>query len=238
MGQKVNPIGLRLGINQNWRSRWFATRKNYSNLLNEDIKVRDFVKEKLFFSGLAKVEIERLGNKLQVIVYTARPGLVIGRKGAEIDKLKQDLGDLTKWDVEIDIKEIKQPEIEAQLVAENVSLQLQRRVSFRRAMKKAVQSAMSSGAKGIKICCSGRLGGAEIARREVYKEGSIPLHTLKAVIDYGFSEAKTTYGLIGVKTWVFKGYQAVENIVTETKKADSEKVEVVAKESSHAVDAK
>lgn len=241
MGQKVNPISLRLGINQNWRSRWFANRKDYSKLLNEDIKVRNFVKKKLFYSGVAKIEIERLGNRLQIIIHTARPGLVIGRKGAEIDKLKQDVSEMTQWNVEVDIKEIKQPELEAQLVSENIALQLERRVSFRRAMKKAVQSAVSSGAKGIKLMCSGRLGGAEIARREAYKEGSIPLHTLKAVIDYGFSEAKTTYGLIGVKTWIFKGYQTPANAV-ETRSAKSavagkEGQGEVKKESSNAVDA-
>lgn len=204
MGQKVNPIGLRLGINQNWRSRWFATRRDYPKLLNEDLRVRSFVKNKLFYSGVAKIEIERVANRLRLIVHTARPGLVIGRKGAEIDRLKEELSHLTSCEVYIDIIEVKQPELEAQLVSENVALQLERRVSFRRAMKKAVQSALSSGARGIKMSCSGRLGGAEIARRETYKDGSIPLHTLRAVVDYGFAEAKTTYGLIGVKVWIYR----------------------------------
>lgn len=207
MGQKVNPIGLRLGINQNWRSRWYGNKKDYGRLLNEDIKVRDFVKNKLFYSGVAKIEIERVSNRLRVIIHTARPGLVIGRKGTEIDKLKEELYEFAKNEINIDIVEIKQPELEAQLVAENIALQLIRRVSFRRAMKKAVQSALSAGAKGIKLSCSGRLGGAEIARRESYKEGSIPLHTLRALIDYGFSEAKTSYGKIGVKVWIFKGQE-------------------------------
>lgn len=207
MGQKVNPIGFRLGINQNWRSRWFASKKEYSKLLNEDIKVHNYVKEKLFYSGVAKIEIERVSSRLRIIIHTARPGLVIGRKGTEIDKLKEELADLSQSEIYIDIVEIKQPELEAQLVAENIALQLVRRVSFRRAMKKAMQSARASGGKGIKILCSGRLGGAEIARREVCKDGSIPLHTLRALIDYGFSEAKTTYGLIGVKVWIFKGQE-------------------------------
>lgn len=223
MGQKVNPIGLRLGINQNWRSRWYAPKKEYWKLLNEDLKVRDFVKEKLFYSGVAKIEIERVSNRLRLIIHTARPGLVIGRKGTEIDKLKEELASLTASEIMVDIVEIKQPEIEAQLVAENIALQLIRRVSFRRAMKKAVQSAMVSGAKGVKISCSGRLGGAEIARREVYKEGSIPLHTLRAFIDYGFAEAKTTYGLIGVKVWIFRGVELSKASLTPSAKTSEGK---------------
>ena len=223
MGQKVNPISLRLGINQNWRSRWFAPKKEFWKLLNEDIKVRNFVKEKLFYSGVAKIEIERVANRLRLIIHTARPGLVIGRKGAEIDNLKEAISALSQTEIHVDIVEIKQPVIEAQLVAENIALQLTRRVSFRRAMKKAVQSAMAAGAKGIKLSCSGRLGGAEIARREVYKEGSIPLHTLRALIDYGFAEAKTTYGLIGVKVWIFRGQELTSVGGTAAKeKASSE----------------
>src|SRR5574341_787881 len=239
MGQKVNPISLRLGINQNWRSRWYAPKKEYWKLLNEDIKVRDFVKKKLFYSGVSKIEIERVANRLRLIIHTARPGLVIGRKGAEIDNLKEEISAISQGEVYIDIVEVKQPVVEAQLVAENIALQLTRRVSFRRAMKKAVQSALSAGAKGIKLSCSGRLGGAEIARREVYKEGSIPLHTWRALIDYGFAEAKTTYGLIGVKGWIFRGQEmtsfseaapAKENAVLEG--AQEEKTQ--AKETTHA----
>ncbi|MBI1883980.1 MAG: 30S ribosomal protein S3 [Chlamydiae bacterium] len=250
MGQKVNPIGLRLGINQEWRSRWYATKKDYPKLLSEDLKIRDFLKEKLFYSGVSKIEIERAG-RLRVIIHTARPGLVIGRKGAEIDKLKEDLAQMTgQGEVVIDIVEVKHPEIDAQLIGENIALQLVRRVSFRRAMKKAVQSALSGGAKGIKVTCSGRLGGAEIARREAYKEGSIPLHTLRALIDYGFAEAHTTYGLIGVKVWVFKGQELVKQTPPKVQaEAGVEKVSVApvppskpleikeVKESDHAVDA-
>jgi small subunit ribosomal protein S3 len=241
MGQKVNPISLRLGINQNWRSRWFAPKKEYWKLLNEDIKVRDFVKEKLFYSGVAKIEIERVANRLRLIIHTARPGLVIGRKGAEIDNLKEAVSALSHTEIYVDIVEIKQPVVEAQLVAENIALQLTRRVSFRRAMKKAVQSALAAGAKGIKLSCSGRLGGAEIARREVYKEGSIPLHTLRALIDYGFAEAKTTYGLIGVKVWIFRGQELTSIGGTPAKENASSEIVMEekspVKESSHAPDA-
>lgn len=216
MGQKVNPIGLRIGITQNWRSRWFATKKDFPKLLQEDVKVRDFMKKKLFYSGVSKIEIERLSQKLKIIIHTARPGLVIGRKGTEIDKLKEEVSDLTTSEIYVDIVEVKRPEIDAQLVAENIALQLERRVSFRRAMKKAVQSAIASGARGIKMQVSGRLGGAEIARRESYKEGSIPLHTLRANIDYGFGEAHTTYGLIGVKVWIYKPEEAKVESETAT----------------------
>jgi small subunit ribosomal protein S3 len=242
MGQKVHPIGLRLGINQNWRSRWYGDKKTFGKLLNEDIKVRDFVKNKLFYSGVAKIELERVANRLRVIIHTARPGLVIGRKGTEIDKLKEELFEFSKNEINIDIVEIKQPELEAQLVAENIALQLIRRVSFRRAMKKAVQSALSSGAKGIKLSCSGRLGGAEIARREAYKEGSIPLHTLRALIDYGFAEAKTSFGKIGVKVWIFKGQEqtsiSIAEPVKEVAAEQASEGKSKAKEAVHAPDAK
>ncbi|MBI1871383.1 MAG: 30S ribosomal protein S3 [Chlamydiae bacterium] len=251
MGQKVNPIAFRLGINQDWRSRWFSAKKDYSKLLNEDLKIRDFVKEKLFYSGVSKIEIERVGSRLRIIIHTARPGLVIGRKGTEIDRLKEEVADLTESEVFVDIVEVKRAEIEAQLIAENIALQLLRRVSFRRAMKKAVQGAMNGGAKGIKICCSGRLGGAEIARRETYKEGSVPLHTLRALIDYGFSESKTSYGLIGVKVWVFKGQELVKSsldssnqkietvkeISTGSTSSETSKSSDIKQESTHATDA-
>lgn len=205
MGQKVNPIGLRLGINQEWRSKWYAGKREYGALLNEDVKIRDYVKEHLKLAGVARISIERYGKKIRINIWSARPGIVIGRKGAEIDKLRDDLAELSGREIVLDVTEIKKPELEAQLVAENVALQLLKRVSFRRAMKRAVSVTMDAGAQGIKINCAGRLGGAEIARSEGYREGKIPLHTLRADIDYGLAEARTPYGQIGVKVWIYKG---------------------------------
>ena len=204
MGQKVNPIGLRLGIVKTWESRWYAG-KNYADYILEDYKIRKFVKDKLHHAGISKVEIERSSKHIRLRVFTSRPGIVIGKKGAEISKLKNEIEKKVSHEVMIDIQEVRKPEIDAQLVAENVALQIERRVAFRRAMKRGVSSAMRFGAMGIKIICSGRLGGAEMARTEWYKEGRIPLHTLRADIDYGFIEARTTYGIIGVKVFVFKG---------------------------------
>lgn len=204
MGQKVNPIGLRLGIVKTWDSRWFAD-KNYSDFVFEDYKLRTFLKKKLFHAGISKIEIERFTKRLRIRVYAARPGIIIGKKGSEIALLKQELEKMVTQEVLIDIKEVRRPEIDAQLVAENIAAQLERRIAFRRAMKRSVSSAMRFGAEGIKIICAGRLGGAEMARTEWYKEGRIPLHTLRADVDYGFSEARTTYGAIGIKTFVFKG---------------------------------
>lgn len=204
MGQKVHPVSLRLGYIKSWGSRWFA-RKDYAGLLYEDAKLRKFIKDRLSLAGISKVEIERASNRARINIYTAKPGVIIGRRGQEIDRLRDDLQELTGRDIYIEIKEVRVPQLDAQLIAKNVALQLERRVSFRRAMKKAVQASMQSGAQGIKIICSGRLGGAEIARSEGYKEGKIPLHTFRADIDYGFCEAHTTYGLIGVKAWIYKG---------------------------------
>lgn len=204
MGQKVHPIGFRLGINRNWDSRWYA-RKEYSDFVLEDYKIRRFLKKKVFQAGVARIEIERAANKVRIRMHTARPGIVIGKKGAEIEKLKRDLEKVINREIIIDIQEVRKAEVEAQLVAENVALQLVRRIAFRRAMKKSVSAALRFGAQGIKIACSGRLGGAEMARREWYREGRVPLHTLRADIDYGFAEARTTYGVIGVKVTIFKG---------------------------------
>jgi small subunit ribosomal protein S3 len=204
MGQKVNPIGLRLGINRTWDSRWYAG-KNYAPLLHEDMKIRNFVRKRLAQAGVSRVVIERPARKARVTVHTARPGVVIGKKGADIEKLRQELAKITKSDVHVNIVEVRKPEIDAQLVAENIAQQLERRVSSRRAMKRAVQSAMRLGAQGIRINCGGRLGGAEIARTVWYREGRVPLHTLRAHVDYGMAEAKTTYGICGVKVWIYKG---------------------------------
>lgn len=204
MGQKVHPIGLRLGIIKTWDSRWFS-KKNYATLLHEDIRIRTIVKERLMHAGVSKIEIERAGQKAKINIHTARPGIIIGKKGAEVDKLKKDLEALTGKQMYINIQEIRRPELEAQLVAENIALQLERRIAFRRAMKKSVTSALRLGAQGIKITCAGRLAGAEIARTEWYREGRVPLHTLRADIQYGFAEAKTTMGQIGVKVWIYKG---------------------------------
>lgn len=204
MGQKVNPIGLRLGGIKTWRSQWFSE-KMYSELLHEDIEIRRFLKKRLFHASISKVEIERAANKAKINIYAARPGIIIGKKGAEIEKLKKELEGFSKSDMIINILEVRKPEIDAQLVAENVASQLERRVAFRRAMKKCVTAAMKFGAKGIRVNCAGRLGGAEMARSEWYREGRVPLHTLRADIDYGFTEAKTAYGAIGVKVLIFHG---------------------------------
>jgi small subunit ribosomal protein S3 len=211
MGQKTNPIGLRIAVNKDWRSKWFAEKKEFGRLLTEDRQIRALLKKKLESASVPKIQIERAATRCRITIFTARPGVVIGRKGAEIDKLKEELGKMTGKEVYVDIQEVKQPETDAQLVAENVALQLERRVSFRRAMKKAVQIAMDFGAEGIKIRGGGRLGGAELARVETYHEGRVPLHTLRALIDYGFAEAKTVYGTLGVKCWICKGEQKVEN---------------------------
>ncbi len=204
MGQKVHPIGFRLGVIKTWDSTWYSD-KEYAKFLHEDLKIRKYIKERLYHAGVSKIQIERKTNTVRIVIHTARPGIVIGRKGVEVEVLKQEISKLTDRDVVIDIEEIRKPDLDAQLVAENIALQLEKRVSFRRAMKRAVTSAMKMGAKGIKVACAGRLGGAEIARTEWYREGRVPLHTLRADIDYGFAEAKTTYGVIGVKVWIFKG---------------------------------
>jgi small subunit ribosomal protein S3 len=205
MGQKVNPIGLRLGINQNWKSRWFPKSETAVGNIAEDYKVRTFLKKKLYYGGISDIIIERTAKKLKVTLVAARPGIIIGKKGSEIEKLKKEVSQLVNKDVIINIKEERRPQISAQLAAENVATQLEKRVAFRRAMKKVIQGALKSGAKGIKVAVSGRLGGAEMARNEWYLEGRVPLHTLRAKIDYGFAEAHTTYGIIGVKVWIFKG---------------------------------
>ncbi len=204
MGQKVNPIGIRVGINRTWDSRWFSA-KDYAAKLIEDLKLRDFVQDKLKAAGISKVIVERAAKNTRVTVHTARPGVIIGKKGADIEKLRKQLSDKSGGDVSLNIVEIRKPEIDAQLVAEGIAQQLERRVSFRRAMKRAVQSAMRLGAKGIRVNVSGRLAGADIARMEWYREGQVPLHTLRADLDYGVSEALTTYGIIGVKVWIYKG---------------------------------
>jgi len=204
LGQKVNPIGLRLGIIKTWESQWFGG-KNYADYIFEDYKLRKFVKQKLYHAGVSRIEVERSAKRIRLRIYTARPGIVIGKKGAEIAQLKKEVEQLTVREVLIDIQEVRKPEIDAQLVAENVANQLERRVAFRRAMKRAVQSSLRFGALGIKVICAGRLGGAEIARTEWYREGRVPLHTLRADIDYATAEARTTYGLVGVKVMIFKG---------------------------------
>lgn len=205
MGQKVNPVGLRLGINRTWDSRWFASKGEYGQLLHEDIKIRDVLHKLLKQAAVSKIVIERPHKKCRVTIYSARPGVVIGKKGADIDKLRKKVSEMTASEVFINIVEIRKPEIDARLVAESIAQQLERRVAFRRAMKRAVQSAMRLGAEGIRINCSGRLGGAEIARLEWYREGRVPLHTLRADVDYGTATAFTTYGTCGVKVWIFKG---------------------------------
>ena len=204
MGQKVNPIGFRLGYTQDWRSRWFATR-DYADLLHEDIRLRDMIRERFHHAGVSRVEIERAANKLKVDIHTARPGIVIGRNGTEVDRLKKDIESQTNREVYVNIQEVHRPELDAQLVAENIALQLERRVAFRRAMRRAVETAMRFGAEGFKVRCSGRLGGLEISRSEWYLQGRMPLHTLRADIDYGTAESLTTYGKIGVKVWVYRG---------------------------------
>ncbi len=204
MGQKVNPIGFRVAVNKDWRSRWFAEKKEFGNLLHEDLKIRDLVKARLKDAAVPEVQIERYANRARVTIFTARPGIVIGRKGQDIERLREEIAKKTKKEIYVEIREVKDPDTNAQLVAENISLQLERRVSFRRAMKRAIQMAMELGALGIKIQASGRLGGAELARREWYKEGKVPLHTLRENVQYGFAEAHTMAGKIGVKVWICK----------------------------------
>ena len=213
MGQKVNPHGLRVGVIKGWDSKWYAG-KDYEKFLLEDIKIREFIKEKLFLSGISKVEIERASNKARISIHTAKPGMVIGRQGSNIELLKSDLKKMTESAIEINIVEVKTPDMDATLVAENIAAQLERRIAFRRAMKQCVGRTMRMGAKGIKITCGGRLGGAEIARSEKYSEGNVPLHTLRADIDYGTAEAHTTYGRIGIKVWIYKG-----EVLPESKEA-------------------
>lgn len=214
MGQKAHPIGNRLGITKTWDSRWYA-KKGYRDQLLEDITVRRALKEKLFHAGVPKIEIERAGQNMRVIIHTARPGIIIGKKGSEVEKLRKELKEMTGKEISIDIKEIRKPEIDAQLVAENIALQLEKRVAFRRAMKKSVASALRFGTLGVKISCSGRLAGAEIARSEWYREGRVPLHTFRADIDYGYARAKTTYGIIGIKVWMYRGDILPESRVKE-----------------------
>ena len=223
MGQKVNPIGLRVGINRTWDSRWYAKGNSYTKLLGEDLKIKSFLKEKLKSAAVSRITVERPAKVARVTIYSARPGIIIGRKGAEIEVLKTKLAAMTEGDVQLNIVEIKKPDIEAQLVAENVGTQLERRVAFRRAMKKVIQGAIRSGAKGIKISVAGRLGGAEMARTEWYLEGRVPLHTLRAKIDYGFAEAQTTYGIIGIKVWIFKGEVLTAGIQQDPKEEKSER---------------
>ena len=215
MGQKVNPHGLRVGIIKDWDSKWYADKKTFNEYLVEDFKIREYIKEKLYISGVSKIEIERAANKIKVTVFTAKPGMVIGRGGAGVEELRVAVEKMTKKSVVVNVEEIKVPELDAQLVAENIASQLERRVTFRRAMKQAIQRTMRSGAKGIKTAVAGRLGGADMARTEGYSEGTIPLQTLRADIDYGFAEANTTYGKLGVKVWLYKGE------VLPTKKVDN-----------------
>ncbi|MEN6315480.1 MAG: 30S ribosomal protein S3 [Clostridiaceae bacterium] len=218
MGQKVNPHGLRIGIIKDWDTKWYSNKKNFGDLLVEDVKIRDFIKKKLYIAGISRIEIERAANKIKVNVHTAKPGLVIGKGGAGIEDLRKEVEKLTGKSVLINITEIKSPELDAQLVAENIASQLEKRISFRRAMKQCMSRTMKLGAKGIKTAVGGRLGGAEIARREHYHEGTIPLQTLRADVDYGFTEANTTYGKLGVKVWIYKG--EVLPAVKKEKKAE------------------
>jgi len=210
MGHKVNPIGLRIGICKDWSSQWFSRKKGFPALVYEDFNIRNYIKKNFEQARISKVDLTRSGNKLKVTIHSARPGVIIGRRGADIDRLREDLTNISQKEIFIDIKEIKNPSADAQLIADNISFQIEKRIMVKRAMKKSMQQAMDSGAKGIKIRCRGRLNGAEIARRETYLIGSIPLHTLRADIDYGFSEALTTYGLIGIKVWVYMGEEVKE----------------------------
>ena len=216
MGQKVNPVGIRVGIVKDWTSKWYADSKNYAGLLNTDLKVRDFLRKKLAHASVSKIQIERPARNARITVHTARPGIVIGKKGEDIERLRREVAEQIGVPVHISIEEIRKPELDAQLVAESVAQQLERRVMFRRAMKRAVSNAMRLGAQGIKINVAGRLGGAEIARSEWYREGRVPLHTFRADIDYGFAEAKTTYGVIGIKVWIFKGEILGREVETES----------------------
>ena len=204
MGQKVNPNGFRLGVNRTWSSRWFS-KSNYAKFLHQDLEIKSYVEKKSKNASIAKINIERAAKKIRISIFSSRPGIIIGKKGADIEDLKNKLTKLSNLEVFLDIKEIRKPEVEAKLVAENIATQLEKRVSFRRAMKKSVQSSMRLGAKGVKVLCSGRLGGAEIARNEKYNEGSVPLHTLRSDIDYATAEAETTYGIVGIKVWINKG---------------------------------
>lgn len=224
MGQKVNPIGLRLGINRTWDSRWYANDENYAGLLHEDIKLREFLFDRLSQAGISRVVIERPAKKARVTIHSARPGVVIGKKGADIEKLRQDISRMTNSEVHLNIVEIRKPEIDAKLVAENIAQQLERRVAFRRAMKRVVQSAMRLGAEGIRINCAGRLGGAEIARTEWYHEGRVPLHTLRADVDYGTATGRTTYGACGVKVWIFKGEILAHDPMAQDKRLQEQQV--------------
>lgn len=219
MGQKVNPIGLRLGINRTWDSRWYANDSDFSNLLHEDLKIREFLEKKLSQAGISKIVIERPAKKARVTIHSARPGIIIGKKGADIEKLRKEVSQMTDSEVHLNIVEIRKPEIDAKLIAENIAQQLERRVAFRRAMKRAVQSAIRLGAQGIRINAGGRLGGAEIARMEWYREGRVPLHTLRADIDYGEAEAMTAYGICGIKVWVFKGEILAHDPLASEKRA-------------------
>jgi small subunit ribosomal protein S3 len=223
MGQKVNPIGLRLGINRNWESRWFPNMSRMPENVAEDDKIRKFVKKELYYAGVAQTIIERTTKKVRVTIVAARPGIIIGKKGADVEKLKANLNKLVGKDVAVNIKEERKPFVSAQLAAENIAQQLERRVAFRRAMKRVMQNAIKAGAKGIKVSVSGRLGGAEMARTEWYLEGRVPLHTLRARIDYGFAEGHTTYGCIGIKVWIFKGEVLAKGIPAESTTADNKK---------------
>lgn len=220
MGQKTHPIGVRLGIIKTWDSKWYE-KKNYTSFLHEDLIIRKLIKENLFHAGISKIEIERAGQSIRVIIHTARPGIIIGKKGSEVEKLKKELERLSGKQLNIDIKEVRKPEIDAQLVAENIALQLEKRVAFRKAMKKAIASALRFGALGVKVSCSGRLAGSEIARTEWYREGRVPLHTFRADIYYGLAEAKTTYGRIGVKVWIYKGDILTEPAASEMGAAEA-----------------
>jgi small subunit ribosomal protein S3 len=223
MGQKVNPIGLRLGLNRNWDSRWYPSRESTATYIGEDHKIRTFIKKELYYAGISQILIERTAKKSRVTIVAARPGIIIGKKGADIDKLRVKLTKLIGREINVNIKEERRPQVSAQLSAENVATQLERRVAFRRAMKKVMQNAMQKGAKGIKISVAGRLGGAEMARTEWYLEGRVPLHTLRAKIDYGFAEAHTTYGIIGVKVWIFTGEVLTKGIQAEKKEPSKDK---------------
>jgi small subunit ribosomal protein S3 len=221
MGQKTNPTGFRIAVTKDWRSKWYSDKKEFGKLLAEDRKIREILKKKLESASVPKIQIERAATRCRITIFTARPGVVIGRKGAEIDKLKEELGKMTGKEIYVDIQEVKTPEIDAQLVAENIALQLERRISFRRAMKKAVQVAMDFKADGIKVRCAGRLGGAELARVETYHEGRVPLHTLRANIDYGFAEASTVYGKLGIKCWICKGEHKPEKSEATTGRTET-----------------
>jgi len=213
VGQKVNPLILRIGFIKTWQSNWFASKKDFANYIQEDLKIRQYIKSKFAQAAIARIMIDRLANQLRVRIASARPGIIIGRHGADIDRLREDLKNITDRELAIDIEEIKNPAVEAQLVAENIAYQLVKRIAFRRAIKRAIEQTMTAGAKGIKVVCSGRLGGAEMSRQESYKQGKLPLSTFRADIDYGFAEAQTTYGKIGVKTWIYKG-----DVILEKKK--------------------